>query len=402
MKPWIIKYRPEKIKDIVGQDEAVSQLKKFIETHKSQKKKAMLIYGPPGTGKTSSVYAIGDELNSEIIEVNASDFRNKDKVNSIIGQASKQMSLFAKGKLILVDEVDGLSGTKDRGGIQALAAIIQRTAHPMVLTSHDPYDKKFSKLRSKCNMVAFEPLGYMDIYERLGQICKKEGIKFEEMALKSLARRAGGDLRAAINDLQTLAGHKQSLDRADLEHLSDRQQTESIVDALIKIFKTTDPAVALSATDNINEDYDQLMLWLDENLPKEYTKPEDLARAYEKLSKANVYQRRIRRWQHWRFLVYINALLTAGVAVSKDEKYREYVKYGPTRRLLKIWMANQKYMKRKAIAEKIAEKTHTSAKKALKDTLPYLQPVFKKNKQMAEQISEYLDLNDDEIGWLNK
>ena len=225
---------------------------------------------------------------------------------------------------------------------------------------------------------------------------------YKKTALKSLARRAGGDLRAAINDLQTLSQQGKSLERTDLDNLADRMQTDSIVDALVKILKTTDPKIALSALDNVNEDYDQLILWLDENLPKEYTKPKDLDRAYDKLSKADVFRRRIRRWQHWRFLVYINALLTAGVAVSKEEKYREFVKFGPTRRLLKIWMANQRYMKRKAIAQKIAEKTHTSSKAVLRDTLPYLHPAFRKSRKMAEQLSKYLDLNDDEIGWLRK
>jgi len=398
MKPWIIKYLPKTAKDMVNQKESAEKLKNYIENYKSQKKKSMLLYGPPGVGKTSLVYVIANDLDLEIIEVNASDFRNKDKINSIIGTASKQMSLFAKGKVILVDEVDGLSGTKDRGGMPALVAVIKKSSHPIILTALDPYDKKFSKLRSICEVNALNELNYTDIYERLKIICTKEGIKYEDIALKSLARRAGGDMRAAINDLQTI-GSKGSLEKKDLEELSDRKQTQTIIEALVKIFKTTDPKIALSATDNINEDYDQLILWLDENLPKEYLKPEDLDRAYDKLSKANVYSRRIRRWQHWRFLVYIHALSTAGIAVSKDEKYKDFIKYAPTRRLLKIWMANQKFAKRKAIAQKLAVQTHTSEKQAIKH-IPYLQQMFK-DKQMSENITEFLDLNDDEVSWLS-
>jgi len=396
MNPWIKKYLPESPDEIVGQD--TKALVDFING--KAKKKALLLHGPPGTGKTSSVYAIAKNTNLEVIEVNASDFRNKDKINSIVGTASKQMSLFAKGKVILVDEIDGLSGTKDRGGLLALVRIIENTSHPMILTAMDPYDNKYSKLRSRCEMVEFGPLQYTEIFERLKLICRQENIHFDEMALKSLSRRAGGDMRAAINDLQSISAVKGSFNREDLENLTDRKQTESVVEALVKIFKTTDTGVALSALNNVNEDYNQLMLWLDENLPKEYKKPKDLARAYDKLSKADVFSRRIRRWQHWRFMVYISALQSAGVAVSKDEKYKEFTKYGPTRRLLKIWMANQKYAKRKAIAQKIAEKTHTSAKNALKNTVPYLQQIFKKKK--GSEIAEFLELNDDEIAWLKK
>lgn len=399
MKPWIKKYEAKSASDILGQD--VISVRNFIDGFKNQNKKAMLIYGPPGTGKTSCVHAIAKDLNLEVIEVNASDFRNKDKIESIIGTASRQMSLFAKGKIVLVDEIDGLSGTKDRGGIVALVNVIKRTSHPMILTAMDPYDKKYSKLRSVCNMTEFSHLGYSDIFKRLSDICREEKITYEEIALKSLARRSGGDMRAAINDLQSLSSDG-VFEKKDLEQLTDRMQVDTIVNALVKIFKTTDTEVARSALDNVNEDYDQVMLWLDENLPKEYKKPQDLARAYNKLSKANVYSRRIRRWQHWRFLVYINALLTAGVAVSKDEKYKEFVQYAPTKRILKMWMANQKYLKRKAIAEKVAEKTHTSAKVAVRDTVPYLQTVFQKNKAMSARIAEELDLNDDEVAWLRK
>jgi len=143
------------------------------------------------------------------------------------------------------------------------------------------------------------------------------------------------------------------------------------------------------------------LLWIDQNLPFEYVKAEDLARAYDKLSKADVFNRRIRRWQHWRFLVYINALITAGVAVSKDEKYKKFVQYKPTGRLLKLWWAKQKGMKKKAIAGKIAEKTHSSVREVLKD-IEYFKVIFKKNKEMGKAIAEYVDLDKEEVSWLRK
>ncbi|MEK6848482.1 MAG: replication factor C large subunit, partial [Nanoarchaeota archaeon] len=97
-----------------------------------------------------------------------------------------------------------------------------------------------------------------------------------------------------------------------------------------------------------------------------------------------------------------NALITAGIAVSKKEKYRHYVQYKPTGKLLKLWWAKQKSMKKKAIAGKIAEKTHTSAKQALKNTLPYLQIAFRKNQNFREQLTEELDLSMEEVEWLKK
>lgn len=402
MHPFTFKYQPKTSKEIIGQNEAIKKLKDFVVNFKKQKKNAALLYGPSGTGKTISAYVIAKELNLEILEVNASDVRNADQINSLLGSAIGQMSLFSKGKLILVDEIDGLSGTKDRGGLQAITKLIEKSSFPIVLTATNPWDYKFSNLKRRAEMIEFIPLDYLSIFEILKNICSKEKIRYEEEILKGLARRAGNDARAAINDLQTLSMEAKELTKESLEELGERNKLDSMLNALVKIFKSTDPKVAITAFDTVEENLDQQLLWIDENLPREYTKPEDLAKAYDKLSKADVFNRRIRRWQHWRFLVYINALITAGIAVSKKEKYRHFVQYKPTGRLLKLWWAKQKAMKKKAIAEKIAEKTHTSTKQALKNTLPYMQIAFRKNKNFRQQLTEELDLSMEEAEWLRK
>jgi len=401
MIPFTKKYSPKTLKDIKGQDKAMKGFKKWVSDFKNQKKKAIWIYGPSGCGKTSLVYALANELGYELIEVNASDSRNKEQIEQKLGGAVFQQSLFSKGKIVLVDEIDGLAGREDRGGMAALIKIIEKTPFPVVLTATNPWDYKFNKLRGKCNLIELDALNYMDIGEVLVGICNQEKIKYDLDVLKLLARRVGGDCRAAVNDLQTLTELTNELSKESLEELEQRSQEESMPNALLKVFKTTDPKIAIGAFDNVKEDMDQRMFWIDENLPYEYDKPEDLARAYDKLSKADVFNRRIRRWQHWRFLVYINALISAGVAVSKDKKYKKFVQYKPTGRLLKLWWAKQKSMKKKAIAAKIAEKTHSSTREVLKD-IEYFKVIFKKDKDMSKDISKYLDLDKEEIAWLRK
>jgi replication factor C large subunit len=402
MVPWIKKYEPKNSHEIIGQDEAVKYLKEFITNPKKRKKKAIILYGPSGNGKTSSVYAFAEEFNLELIEVNASDFRNKDSIESTIGHSSRQMSLFGKSKLILVDEIDGLSGHEDRGGILAITKVIEDSAFPIILTSNNPFDNKFSALRKKCDLLQFNSLDHTLILDALKDICRKENLNYDESALKSLARRQSGDLRGAITDLQLISAGASKITDEELEQLGDRMKMESILQALVKVFKTTDPNLALTAFDNVDEDLDKIFLWLDENLPEEYDKPEDLARAYDMLSKADVFKRRIKRWQHWRFLIYINAFLTAGIATAKDEKYKKFVKYKPTGRILKIWWANQKNMKRKAICQRIAEKTHTSQKRVYKDVFPYFRHMFREDKGLAKSFTEEFDLSKEEVEWLGK
>jgi len=101
-------------------------------------------------------------------------------------------------------------------------------------------------------------------------------------------------------------------------------------------------------------------------------------------------------------LIYVNALITAGVATAKDEKYKEFVKYAPTQRLLKIWRANMKYQKRKAIAEKIAIKTHTSIKDTIKSTFPYVQVMMRKDKAMKKELTEFFEFDKEEVSWMVK
>src|SRR3989338_3372422 len=284
---WVRKYIPKKISEIEYQTNAVILMKNFVQNFKSQKKKGLLVHGPTGNGKTSSVYALANELNCELVEINASDFRNEEAINSILGGAAKQKSLFYSGKIILVDEIDGISGSEDRGGVSAIAKLLAETSFPIIMTANDPWDKKFSVIRNASTMVQFKTLPYTSVFKILKKICEAEKIQYEEESLKSLARRSAGDLRGAITDLQILSQHKK-FTSAELEELSDREKEVSILNALSMIFKTTDSSIALRALDYASEDLDECFLWIAENLPKEYKNPRDLARAYDALSRADV------------------------------------------------------------------------------------------------------------------
>jgi len=394
---WVQKYKP-KLEHIPHE---TKQLRDFVTNYPKQKKKALLLHGPAGTGKTAAVHALANELGLELIEINASDFRNANEINTRIGNALKQQSLFSKSKLILVDELDGIAGNEDRGGINALAQLIKESKFPIILISNDPWEQKMSTLRTKSMMIEFKSLSMTAMVPALQRILELEKIQAEDIVIKTLARRSGGDLRGAITDLQMLA-QAGTLTMDELETLNEREHSESIMQALVKILKSTDPMVAMNALDLVDKDIDECFLWIDENLPKEYKNPQDLARAYEMLSKADVYKGRIRKWQYWRYLAYVNVLITAGIATAKDKKSTSFVSYGRTQRLLKRWMANQKYARRKRVAQKLAKATHCSMKKALQDTLPYIHHLYQKKHPSTAAITEELKLDEEELEWLNK
>ncbi len=118
MTTWVEKYRPQSLKNVAGNPGAIQKLVSWAEEWKGgiPKKKAVLLYGPPGTGKTSAAYALARDLNYDTIELNASDTRTHGIINRIVGSASTSGTLSpGKGKIIILDEVDGIHGKSDRG-----------------------------------------------------------------------------------------------------------------------------------------------------------------------------------------------------------------------------------------------------------------------------------------------
>lgn len=400
--PWTLKYQPQSLSAFGAYKTQLLQMQQFVSNFKKQKKKAMLLCGQTGCGKTAVVYALAKDCNYEIIEMNASDICSKGAILSQLGSAAKQRSLFSMGKILLVDDVDCLSGHADRGAISALEEVAATTAFPLFVTCQDMGDKKLKPLVKIAQIVSFAPLDYKEIYAILQQICAKEDLLYEETALKTVARQVAGDLRAAINDLQLLALSQSKITLRMLDDLGYRNKQESIADALVKIFKIKDAKIAHDALDNVQEDLDHVLLWIDENLPKEYLQPDALVRAYDALSRADVFRGRIRRWQHWGFLVYVHALLSAGVAVSKDERNKESIRYEQTKRLLTLWIAKQKYAKREAIAQKLALQVHCSLKYSIQHVLPYIKLIFQHNQEMSTRIADGLELDPEEITWLQK
>ena len=397
--PFTEKYRPTTGADIQGHDQAVKQVREFVTNYSKQKKKALLLHGPPGVGKTSTAVALARELGLELVEVNASDVRNKASIQETLGVAMQQRSLFGGDKLILFDEVDGLSGTKDRGGISAFIDLLKKSPFPVLLTANNPWDKKFNTLRKYSQLVELKTPSYRSVLAVLKNVCEQEGIQADEDALVALARRAGGDLRGALTDLQTLSANK-TFTKEDLEVLGGRRQAESTFQALQRVLKGSDPQLARAAVDAVDENIDELMLWIDENAPREYTKPSDLARAMDALSRADVHKGRIMRWQHWRYLVYQIDEMTAGVALAKEEKYSGFTKYQRSRRPLMYWQASSANKKKDSIAAKVASKTHTSTKRAREDTLPYLSAILAHNKK--HPLVDAYELESDEVVWLAK
>ena len=387
---WCEKYRAKCFADVKGQDLAIEKAKLFLKSFPH--KKALILHGPPGTGKTSLAYALASELDYEILELNASDLRNKEQVAAIIGPASQQRSLFKKGKLILVDEVDGIS-IRDRGGLPELLGILERACFPIIITANDIWQQKFNLLRQKADLVQLKEVDYQVVLNVLKDICLKEKCSVNNDVLMSIAIKARGDIRAAINDIQTTS----QLDEPTIvKDLGDRNKEESIFSALRYIFKNSKIDTKMEDIfDEVNMNIDEIFLWVEENIPMEY-QGEELFKAFDALSRADVFKGRIYRQQHWRFMVYEYFFLGPGIAAAKKTNKTGWTNYRKPTRVLKIWLQNQRNGKKKDICIKYAKHCHISIKQAMKDFL-VLRIILKK-----QEIRDNLKLSEEEIAFLDK
>jgi replication factor C large subunit len=377
---WAEKYRPKKFSDIVGQDEALEKIRELLNNINSPKaRRAFILHGTPGIGKTTIAQVIARETDSEIFELNASDLRNKAKLDEILKPAIQQMSLVKKNKIILIDEVDGISGT-DRGGVTEIISLIQETTYPIILTANDVWCQKLSPLRKKTEVVELKEISPSTIKQILSKILEKEDKFIHNKILNEIAIKSNGDLRAAINDLQSVVnvGSKEEIE------LDKRNKETDIFRALKKIFKEKPNLEMLKTFDSVKMDLDEIMLWIEENIPKEY-KEEELARAYELLSKTDIFKRRIYKQQYWRFLVYENIFLSYGISSAKKNEKTDFTSYKRPSRILKIWLNNQKTAQKKSIAIKYAEYVHIGQKRALSEFL-IIKNIINSNSKIADEL----------------
>jgi len=231
----------------------------------------------------------------------------------------------------------------------------------------------------------------------LKKIGAKESLEIEEKALRLIVERNEGDMRSILNDLQALTAGRKKLTYTDVTWLGWRDRKGSIFEVLGAIFNAKTCAWARKAVELADMDYEMLFEWIYENAPAQLTDPIDRAKALDALSKADLYMTRIRRTQDYGLLPYALDLMTAGVSMSRERTKPRWVKMNfPERIRLKSKVRKARAL-REAIGRKIAAKCHTSTSGAVRDFLPYVKQMFAGNRKMAEQITKWLDLDEEMI-----
>ena len=374
---WIDKYKPEKLEDFVG-NKTLSQILEWFQNWKPGK--ALLLSGGPGSGKTLSVELISKLKSLQLVRLDSNESRNKEAIENL-ATGSKSMPLFYSGKIILIDELEGLSGS-DRGALSAIVGLIKESRFPVVLITIDPYLTKFSDLRKVCEIIKFSKIPTPSINKRLKDICKLEGIKIEEDVTKALSRFSGGDLRSAINDLEAVSKGKKEIKIEDLEVLGYRERELSVFDVLPTIFRSKNIQTTKKAIDQVDKDSDEVFWWIESNILKEF-QGKELVEAYEILSKANIYRGLVMKQQNWRFKAIATDIFSA---ISLPNKSGGFVMYAPPQRFLQLGRTKFKREALNSICGKMKEKLHCSKNVIKREYLPYMSLLLKKSPDILEDL----------------
>jgi replication factor C large subunit len=396
---WTVKHKPHSLAQVVGNEEPKAVFADWIKAWDRgiPKKRAVFLYGPPGVGKTVTVEALANDLHMELVEKNASDYRTEAAINRFAGLASQFSSLFGGKRIVLLDELDGITGNSDRGGVKAITEIVKTARCPIVLIANDVYDQRFSSLRSYCLLVEFKKPSATDVMKHLCRIVQLENIQADDNALKFIAHRSGGDVRSAVNDLQALAQGKSTLKYEDVSWMGYRDRTDSIFNVLRMIIYARTAQSAKQAVDMADIDNDMLFEWIYENVPAHFTDPRDLAAAMDALARADVFRGRIRSTQDWTYLRYVIDYMTAGVAMSRKYSKPAWTPFKFPGRIMSLSRSKFERAALLSVCKKIKQRCHISAKRALKEYLPYLQIIFKNNAQEAAGLAKWLDLTPDMV-----
>ena len=286
---WVDKYTPSTIAEIIGHKEPIQQLTQFLQAGRG----GVLIVGPPGIGKTTTVHVVARELGYKVAEHNASDTRSVSLLRGMIALGMKRL----QKEVVIMDEVDGLSGGGERGGIGELADLIRKSNVPIICIANQ-LPPKLKPLQNACQVIKFHRPVKSTIATALLGIAKKEGLTITKAELEGMCETSGNDIRSILNRLQfdgkvKHGGEKDAMLRLDLFSATQRLIGN-------KRLSLTE------AEDLVYVDYGMVPLMVQEGyLGASRGSLEDAAAAAEEISFGDLINQRLWRTQDWSLLPHV-------------------------------------------------------------------------------------------------
>uniref|UniRef100_A0A7N6B490 Replication factor C subunit 1 n=1 Tax=Anabas testudineus TaxID=64144 RepID=A0A7N6B490_ANATE len=437
---WVDKYRPRSLKTVIGQQGDHSCANKLLQWLRNWHKnhsggaskfgkfggkddgsgfKAALLSGPPGVGKTTTAALVCEELGFSYVEMNASCTRSKNSLKEVVAESLNNTSIenFYKGTsqtvsskhVLIMDEVDGMAGNEDRGGIQEMINLIKSSKIPIIFMCNDRNHQKIRSLANYCFDLRFQRPRVEQIKGAMMSIAFKEGIKIPPPALNEIILASNQDVRQVIHNLSMWSAKDKVMtyDQCKSDAASARKDMKlGPFDVCRKVFAMGEETAHMSLIDKSDlffHDYSLAPLFVQENYLNVRPAAASgdlkshlvlLSKTADSISDGDLVDRRIRSGQNWSLL----PTQAIYASVLPGELMRGYMTQFPT---FPSWLGkNSSTNKHSRIVQELAShmslKTLSSVRAVNLDYLHYLRqallsPLQKHGAEGAGQAVQLLD-----------
>ena len=374
-----------KISDFVGNENSRKKITEWFVNWENGSKPILLV-GPPGVGKTSFVHALSREFNIDLVELNASDTRNKNMLAQIVFPIFSNASLTGKNYVLFLDEIDGISKREDSGGLDFLVELFKEPTIRVIMAANKSNEavKKISKVSKT---VTFAP-----IPPRLSMLYLDKILKIQNSSLKvnnkvELVRNSIGDIRSLLNSAQVMtAGYliaKRPVVEIDIENMINQFFSSNTFDEALEIVRRADVSYSDPRFGQSSEDRrkDVLAAFF-ASIVMSKIEMATLSTLLDRLSELDVILSRSLAVRNWKILRYFPLILTKSLFYESRSKYIRYNRYS-------IGFENMGILSRamglKKAIRMLAQYFHTSSSSF---GCFYFEPL----KQILSRIKKYEDL----------
>jgi len=370
---WSEKYRPKNLLDMVGNEEARESLVEWLGKWMKGSKPILLV-GPPGIGKTTLATLCARQFGYDLIGLNASDVRSKQRIQDVLDPVLGNASLLGKS-MIFVDEVDGIHGRSDYGGVETLVDILKEPTVPIVLAANSDRTDKMKSIKKATKTIQLRPIPPRLLRLYLETILKKEGASSGIGTILKLVIESRGDIRSMLNSAQALVtGFEPQTEKSFVT-----MDVEESVNAFFKA-KSVDEArtilysLRIDPREKIDAFYSSVIT---SELPKD-----DLQKMLEVISEADMIYGKIIRNQEWRLLRYLDSIL---LGLYKEGTAARYSQFNLSWPLLNRLRWDGKAIK--GLVSSLAKKMHVSTSDFATYYFPFLL-LCTKNKSLDLGLDE--------------
>jgi len=393
---WSELYRPQKVEQMIGNEEARLVVLKWLSRW-IDGSRPLLLVGPSGVGKTTLVNVLARKFDYDLIEMNASDTRNREDLETLIMPMFNNSSVSGRTMLLFLDEVDGISGREDSGGIESIVKMMKEPTIPVIMAANTQDNTKIKQLAKVCKIVKFNPVPPRELAMFLDYVLENHNKKLGTEEKELIVNRSRGDIRSLLNSAQgKVAGYdvmRDDIFEIDIasaingyfsaNSLQEAKAFLSHADASYR-----DPHFGMSPDERRKDKINALF----SSIVSSRISYESMATLLDVLSKVDIIVGRIRQNRQWSLLKYLDNIIVYGLfenSRNKGIKYNQYSMLWPV--MAPIFARGQSM---KNLLLDLAEKAHTSKSIFGSVYLPYLIQILIDNKVDPDEFARISNLDE--------